>query len=425
MDIRTPKMDKSVKKDNFVHKIDCRICKSSNLVKILDLGKMPLANAFLKKEDIDKPEEKFPLVVYFCKDCGLLQVLDIVDPEILFKHYYYLTSTSQPLANHFIELGKILVDRFIESKNDLVIDIGGNDAVLLDSIKSKCQVLNIEPAKNIAKISKEKGVDTIDKFFTKELAEDIVKKYGSAKIITANNVFAHIDDLKNILEGIKVLIGDNGVFVFEVHWVANLIGLAGIGGFDQIYHEHLSYFSLLTLKKLFDQFNLKIFDVKLIPVHGQSLQVYASKNYEALDTVDEFLEKEKELRLGEIETYMNFADNVEENKNKLKNLLQELKKKGKKIIGYGASAKGNTLLNYFQIDNRVLDFIVDSSPLKQGIYTPGTHIPISSPNRLKKEKPDYLLLLAWNYAESILKKEQKLRNQGVKFIIPVPKVKII
>jgi len=412
-------------KRDFIHKKNCRICRSSNFVKILDLGKLPLANSFLKREDLDKPEPRFPLAVYFCKKCGFLQLLDVVNPEMLFRHYYYLTSTSKPLADHFVGLGKDLVDRFIKSKNDLVIDIGGNDAVLLDSIKNKCQVLNIEPARNIAKISRGKGIDTIEEFFSKELAKRIFSEYGLAKVITASNVFAHIDNLEEVIEGVKILIGDKGIFIIEVHWVANLLGLVDIGGFDQIYHEHLSYFSLIALRKLVSQFGLKIFDVKLIPVHGKSLQVFVSKNYEVLESVNKFLEKEEALGLNKIETYLNFAEKVEKNKNELRNLLLELKKENKKIFGYGAAAKGNTLLNYFQIDKKILDFIVDDSPLKQGLYTPGTHIPIFSPDRFKEDRPDYFLLLAWNYAESILKKEQKLRREGVKFIIPVPKVKII
>ena len=412
-------------KEDFFHKTTCRVCKSSDLVKILDLGEMPLANAFLKKEDLDKPETKFPLAVYFCKSCGLLQLLDVVNPEILFRHYYYLTSASKPLADHFIELGKNLADRFVKSKNDLVVEIGGNDAVLLDSIKNRCRVLNIEPAKNIAKISREKGVDTIDEFFSAKLAKEIFRKYGPVKVITTSNVIAHIDNLHDVFKGVKILIGDEGIFVFEVHWVGNLLGLAGVGGFDQIYHEHLSYFSLSVLEKLINQFGLKIFDVKLILVYGQSLQVYVNKNYEVSESVNKFLEKEKNLGLDKMETYVNFAKSVEKNKSELKDLLLRLKEENKKIVGYGAAAKGNTLLNYFQIDNKILDFIVDDSLLKQGLYTPGTHIPIFSPDRLKENRPDYLLLLAWNYAESILKKEQKLRDAGVKFIIPVPKVKTV
>jgi len=410
---------------NFIHKNNCRICRKSNLKKILDLGEMPLANAFLKEEDLDKPQKNSPLVAYFCKNCGFLQLLDIVNPKMLFSHYYYLTSTSKPLADHFVELGKNLADRFVKSKNDLIIDIGGNDAVLLESIKNRCRVLNIEPAKNIAKISKEKRVDTIDEFFTPGLAKRILKKYGLARVITASNVFAHIDDLEGTLNGIKTLINDQGVFIIEVHWLGNLLGLSGIGGFDQIYHEHLSYFSLRALTKLVNRFGLKIFDVKLIPIHGQSLQVYIAKNHEVSKMVERFLQKEKSLGLYDSQTYLDFEQRVKKNKKGLRDLLLKLKEENKRIVGYGAPAKGNILLNYFQIDNKILDFIVDDSSFKQGLYTPGTHIPIYSSDRFKKYQPDYLLLLAWNYADSILEKEKLLRDKGVKFIIPVPKVKII
>ena len=409
----------------IIHKKNCRICNSSHLIKVLDFGKMPLANAFLREEDLNKPELKFPLVVYFCNNCGLLQLLDIVNPELLFRNYYYLTSTSKPLREYFVKLGKNLINKFVKSRNDLVLEIGGNDAVLLNSIKNKCRVLNIEPARNIAKISREKGVETINEFFSKRLAEKIFKKYGPVKIVVASNVIAHIDNLNNVFEGVKILIGNKGVFIFEVHWVGNLIGLEGRGGFDQIYHEHLSYFSLSSLKKIINQLGLKIFDVKLIPIHGKSLQIYVSKNYKISKSVNKFLKEEKDLGLEKVKTYKSFSKRIEQNKNELKNLLLKIKKENRKIIGYGAPAKGNILLNYFKIDNKILDFIIDDSPLKQGLYTPGVHIPVFSREKLKKRRPDYLLLLAWNYAESILKKEKDLRGKGVKFIIPVPKVKII
>lgn len=411
--------------ENYIHKNNCRVCAKKDLVKILDLGEMPLANDFLKEGDLFKTELKFPLTIYFCKNCYLLQLLDVVNPEILFKHYYYQTSTSRPLADHFIELGNGLVDRFIEKKDDLFIDIGGNDAVLLGNIKDKCRVLNIEPAENIAKISKGKGVETVCEFFSEALAEKIRKNYGQAKVVTASNVIAQNDDLDGFFKGIEILIGDKGVFVFEAHWVANLLGLSEIGGFDQIYHEHLSYFSFLAIEKLIKKFNLKIFDVKIIPIHGQSLQVYISRNREPLESVEDFLRKEKELGLDKLETYLKFAENVDTNRRELTNLLFKIKKENKKVVGYGAPGKGTTLLNYFQIDGKILDFIIDDSLLKQGTYIPGVRIPILAREKLEKYKPDYLLLLAWNYADSILKKEQELKNKGIKFIIPVPKVIII
>lgn len=410
-------------KDNFIHKNNCRICGASDLVKILDLGEMPPANAFLRKEDLNKPEPKFPLVVYFCNNCGLLQLLDVVNPEILFSHYDYLTSASKPLADHFTKMGLELAEKFIKSKDDLIVEIGGNDAVLLASIKDKCRVLNIEPAGNVAEISKQKGVETIDEFFTEKLAKKIFEKYGPVKIIVANNVMAHIDDIKDVFRGVKILIGDDGTFVFEVHWVGNLIGN---GGFDQIYHEHLYYYSLLALENLVSQFGLKIFNVESVSIHGQSLRVYVGgRNFSVSESVGQFLEKEKELRLDRAETFLKFSERAKKNREELQNLLRRLKQGGKKIIGYGAPAKGNTLLNYCWIDNNILDFITDTTPLKQGLYTPGTHISVVSPEKIKEVNPDYILLLAWNYAEAILEKEKDLREKGIKFIIPVPRIKVI
>lgn len=407
---------------NFFHRENCHSCNQFDLIKVLDLGEMPLANSFLKKEELSGQEQKFPLVAYFCNNCGLLQLSDIVDPELIFRQYSYLTSASKPLADHFVKAGNNFADRFVDSKDDLIVEIGGNDAVLLSAIKDRCKVLNIEPARNIAKISIEKGVETIDEFFNKKLAEKIIENYGHAKIVVANNVMAHIADIKSVLEGVKILIGDDGVFIFEVHWVDNLLGE---GGFDQIYHEHIFYHSLFALNNLVKQFGLNIFDVELIPIHGQSMRVYVGKNKPVGNSVTQFLEKEKKLGLDKAKTFLKFSNKVENIKEQLINLLKELKKQNKKIVGYGAPAKGNTLLNYFGIGSDIIDYIIDTTPLKQGMYTPGAHIPIYSPEKAKEDIPDYFLLLSWNYVDAIVEKEKELRSQGVKFIIPVPEVKII
>ncbi len=409
-------------KEEFVHNNKCKSCDGVNLVKFLDLGSMPPANAFLPKDELNNAEDKFPLAVYFCQDCAMVQLLDVVDQDILFGRYNYLTSASKPLVDHFIQMGNELVNKFIKSRDDLVVEIGGNDGVLVGAIKDKCRVLNVEPASNIAEISREKGIETINKFFNKDLVEEILKKYGNAKVIVANNVMAHIDDLKSVFEGIKILIGGDGVFVFEVHWVGNLLGE---GGFDQIYHEHLYYHSLISLRNFVKQFGLNIFDIETVPIHGESMRVYVSKNMPISENVEKFLTKEKQLGLDRAETFLNFSKKVEDNKIRLKSILNELKKENKKIIGYGAPAKGNTLLNYFEIDSTILGYIIDTTPLKQGMYTPGTHIIVSSPDRIKEELPDYILLLAWNYADAILNKEKELRERGVKFIIPVPEAKIV
>lgn len=408
--------------EKYYHRTTCSICGSRNLSLVLDLGQMPLANAFLKKEELFLPEDKFPLCVYFCRDCSSLQLLDILDPEILFKHYDYLTSASKPLAEHFVWMGKELAEEFVSSQKDLVVEIGGNDGVLLEAIKEKCRVLNIDPAENVAEISRRKGIETISCFFSEGAAEKILSEHGNAKVVVANNVMAHTENLKGIFSGVKKLIGEDGVFVFEVHWVGNLIGE---GGFDQICHEHIFYHSLTVLKHLAESIGLKIFDIKLVPIHGQSMRVFAAKNFEIRSSVDEFLAKEKNLGLDKEETFLAFAQKISDNKKRLVDMLGQIKEEGKMIVGYGAPAKGNTLLNYFQIGHGLLDFLTDTTPLKQGLYSPGMHIPVVSPDRIDEKRPDYFLLLAWNYADVILAKEQKMIEKGSKFIIPVPEAKIL
>jgi hypothetical protein len=407
---------------SYIHKDECHSCGSKDLVKILDLGEMALANAFLKKEELDQPEIKAPLVVYFCRSCALVQLLDEVDPAILFKDYDYLTSASAPLIKHFEEMAHDLVAQFVTSKDDLMVEVGGNDAVLLSAAKDACRVLNVDPATNVAKLSEAKGVPTLNAFFSSSVATEIVKQHGTARVAVANNVMAHIPTIKDIFEGVRILIGEDGVFVMEVHWVGNLIG---DGGFDQIYHEHLFYYSLHALRALVRQLGLETFDVELVPIHGESMRVFIAKNRAVTERAKAFLGREEAMGLMTEATFMKFSNKVAENKSTLLTLLGDLKAQGKKIAGYGAPAKGNTLLNYFEIGPDVLDYITDTTPLKQGMYSPGMHIPVVSPERLLQEPPDYVLLLAWNYADAILKKEDALRQKGVKFIIPVPEVKVV
>jgi hypothetical protein len=400
----------------------CRVCGGGDLVQILDLGTMALANAFLKASELNQPDITVPLVVSFCCSCALLQLLDEVSPEILFKDYDYLTSASAPLVAHFEAMAKELVKNFISHKQDLMVEIGGNDGVLLAAAKDFCRVLNVDPATNVAKLSEEKGIPTLNAFFGSRIAKDVVKRYGHAKIVVANNVMAHIPTIKDVFEGVRTLIGEDGVFVMEVHWVGNLIGE---GGFDQIYHEHLFYWSLHALRILARKVGLDVFDVELIPVHGESLRAFIAKNRPPTERAAAFLKREEVMGLTTEAAFMEFSNKVARNRDELTKLLTDLKKQGKKIAGYGAPAKGNTLLNYFKIGPDVLEFLTDTTPLKQGMYSPGMHIPIVSPDRLVSDAPDYVLLLAWNYADAILKKEEALRRKGVKFIIPVPRVKIV
>ena len=407
-------------------KNECRICSSNNLELILDLGEQPPSNAFIKKEDLEKHEDKFPLRLYLCKECYLLQLLDIVDKGILFKEYLYLTSASKPSVNHFKKYAYDVYEEFLkQSKNPLVIEIGSNDGTLLKEFKKLgATVLGIEPAKNIAKIANDAGITTENSF----LNHHIVKKKSlekKASVIVGNNVFGHIDDLKEFMKCVKILSKEKGVFIFEVPYLVNLIQKLE---FDTVYHEHLSYFSLIPLIRLMDEFNLEIFDVKKQKVHGGTIRVFVSEknNFKKTINFEKMIKFEKEFGINEIQTYQKFSENVKELKNKLQNKLLKFKKEGKIIFGYGAPAKGNVLLNYCNIGTKFLDYIIDTTPLKQGLYTPGMHIPVKSDKEnIEKPSQQIALLLAWNYEEEIINKEKLFLKNGGKFLIPIPTPKTI
>jgi SAM-dependent methyltransferase len=409
------------------HKKDeCRICSSKNLELILDLGEQPPSNAFIKKENLEKYENKFPLRLYLCKECYLLQLLDIVNKEILFEKYLYLTSASKPIVKHFEKYAHDIYEEFLKEKeNPVVLEIGSNDGSLLKEFKNLgVDVLGIEPAKNIAKIANEAGITTKNSF----LNYDLVKKNSlekKASIIIGNNVFGHVDDLKEFMKCVKILSKEKGIFIFEIPYLLDLIQKLE---FDTVYHEHLSYFSLIPLIKLMEQFNLEIFDVKKQKVHGGTIRVFVSKknNYKKTIDLEKMIKFEKEIGINKSEIYYKFSENVKELKNKLQSEIKKLKKEGKIIFGYGAPAKGNVLLNYCNIGTEFVDYIIDTTPLKQGLYTPGMHIPVKS-DKEKIEKPSQqiALLLAWNYEQAIINKEELFLKNGGKFLIPIPIPKII
>jgi SAM-dependent methyltransferase len=407
---------------HFRKRKTCRICGAKDLKLILNLGKTALANAFLSKEAARKKDATYPLQLVFCRKCSLVQLAHVVDPEVLFSGYHYLTSGSPVLVDHFQREARDIVKRFGLGRGDLAVEIGSNDGILLSAIKDEVNVLGVDPAETAALEAKKRGVETIVDFFGVRVAKDIVKKHGQAKVIFANNVIAHIDDLDDVFRGIEILLRDDGVFVFEAHWVYNLIG---DGGFDQIYHEHLSYYSLHAVKYLAERFGFMVTDVQRVPIHGESLRFFVQKKGKPSARVKKLLALERSVGIDSMRAFRRFAPKVEKNKRDLKSLLDKLKKKGASIAGYGASAKGNTLLNYVGVTAKHLDFITDTIPLKQWTFTPGAHIPVVPPDILFTKRPDYLLLLAWNYAPAILHREQALRAQGTKFIIPVPKVKVM
>lgn len=413
-------MTKRVKKNTR-----CIICGAKELTRYLSLGKTALANSYLPKRKLANKELKVPLEVYYCSSCHLSQLTQIVNPRILFENYAYFSSTSPQLLKHFDQYAQDVFQRYPQHTKKLVLEIASNDGILLKSFKQRgAKVLGVDPAKNIAKIANQSGIETITKFFGASLAPKILKKFGKASIVMANNVLAHTGKLHDIIAGVKELLDKDGIFIFQVKYLVDLLKK---NEFDTIYHEHISYFSLLPLTTLLKSHGLEIFDVKHVETEGGSIRVYAGHT-PPIHSQSSQLKKlhNNELRLGlnHFPIYRHFSKRPPLIKKKLLRILSNLKLRGKKIAGYGASAKGNTLLQYCGINNKILDYIVDGAPFKQGKYTPGTHIPIVHPGYLKNDVPDYILLLAWNFGRSIMGRESWFKKNGGKFIIPIPRVRI-
>lgn len=404
----------------------CLICGSTKLSRYLSLGKVAPANSYLNRSDLKKEEFKAPLEAYFCHNCNLAQLLHIVDRGLIYNNYSYFSSTSPMLVKHFEEYAKEVFSRFPNQAKQLVVDIGSNDGILLKPLmKFGAKILGVDPAKNIAKIANLEGIETITAFFNKDLVKKIIKKYGKAGIITSNNTLAHTDILHDIFYGIKDLLDKGGVFVFEVQYLADLLTH---NEFDNIYHEHICYHAVNPLSYLLKMHGMEIIDIIHSDTHGGGIIVFASHNpspFPIKKSVSEFLNNEKLSGLNKLTTYKKFALRPPMVKKKLTQIIFDLKKKGKKIAAYGASAKATTLLQYCNIGPDVIDYITDSAQSKQGKFTPGTHIPIVPPEVLKKKKVDYIIITAWNYASNIIEKEKWFKDSGGKFIIPIPEPVII
>jgi SAM-dependent methyltransferase len=401
------------------------MCKSERLSQFFDLGETALANSFLSKEALNEPESKYPLKVFFCEECHLAQLIHVVEPKILFRNYIYFSSGMPVLPEHFKKYAEEVVNNFVKSRTDLVVEIGSNDGLLLGAIKDLgVKVLGVDPAINIAKVANERGVETLPEFFNENLAGEIVKKYGHAKVMIGNNVVAHINDHHDLISGASTLLTEDGIFIFEAPYFVDMFENFA---FDSIYHEHLSYLSIRPLKKFFNKFGMEIFDVKIFPVQGNSIRCYAGKigKYKIQSSVDELVKGEEKIGLNKLSTHVKLAKDIKEMKNKTIKLLKELKSRGKKIAAYGAPARGNTLLSYYGIGADTLDYATEELPSKIGLFTPGTHIPVIHIEEARKNPPDYFLLSAWNYKDAIFKKEAALREKGVKFIIPVGRVEIL
>jgi SAM-dependent methyltransferase len=405
--------------------LTCRSCADSRLETILSLGCMPLANALLTPDQLHEPEPTYPLELAFCSQCALVQITETVPPEKLFREYLYFSSFSDTLLHHAEELVARMIEHRALKPNSLVVEVASNDGYLLQFYRRQAiRALGVEPARNIAKVACERGIPTVSEFFSEELALSLQQEYGRADVIHAHNVLAHVSDLNGFVRGIGTLLKPEGVAVIEVPYVKDLIDHVE---FDTIYHEHLCYFSLTPLVKLFQGHRLEIYDVERIPMHGGSLRLFVGEAGATKQSarVHEVLENERACGMDRLNFYADFAHRVENLKAALCDLLGRLKHERKRLAGYGAAAKGAILLNYFGIGPDILDFIVDRSTYKQGRYTPGMHLPIFAPEKLVEERSDYVLLLSWNFAEEILNQQTRFREQGGRFIVPIPEPQVV
>jgi methylation protein EvaC len=412
-----------------INKKTCAFCGSTALTDMIDFGDVAIAGAFLKKEDFPK-EKKYPLVVVFCNDCYAVQVRDHIDPKVLFETDFYFSSAIKTLRDHFSEYAAEVVSRFLpDPENAKTLEFGSNDGVLLKPVADQGvgTVIGVDPATNIVDSIDNDRLVLVNDFFNVPAAKNIVEKYGKVDVVMANNVFAHITDINGTTEAVREALTDDGVFVFEVHYLGKIIEEMQ---YDFIYHEHIYYYSLLALENHLARHGMVIFDLKPISIHGGSIRYYAAKKnsryaQEISAEVKALHDHEKELGYDKPETYQKFASDVAEKKQKLMTLLDQLKDEGASIVGYGASGRANTIIQYCGITDKYLDFIIDDAPAKQGLYTPGSHLQIRNNEALKNENPDYVLVFAWAFYAEIAAKSQDYLNGGGKMIVPLPDVRVI
>jgi SAM-dependent methyltransferase len=402
----------------------CRICHSPEIQPVLSLGTTPLADALRQKEQLLQAESKFPLNVAFCPHCSLVQLLETVPPDVLFcQDYPYYSSFSPALLQHSRANAVDLIKSRRLNANSLVVELASNDGYLLKNfVEYGIPVLGIDPAEGPGRAAEKIGVPTVCTFFGESLARELSANGKAADVIIGNNVLAHVADLHGFVEGIRILLKEDGVAVIEMPYVKDLVDHCE---FDTIYHEHLCYFSVTALNRLFRMHSLFLNDVKRLSIHGGSLRIYVEKEENVSATVRAMLQTEAAEKVDQIDYYRDFAHRVEGIRTELQRLLQRLKQQGARIAAYGAAAKGSTLINYSDIGTELVDFVVDRNTHKQGLYMPGQHIPVLAPEALLERNPDYVLLLAWNFAEEILQQQKEYQQRGGRFIIPVPNPRVV
>jgi len=404
---------------------DCRACASHDLELVFALQPTPVGDDYIDETRLGQVQPSYPIDLYMCKQCGLAQITDVIDPDVLYGNYIYVTESSFGLSDHFRSYAEHVVKRCMLKPGSMVMDLGSNDGTLLRAFKSQgMKVLGVEFAAHIAEQATANGIETIGKFFERDLALQIAADYGHARVITANNVFANIDDLRSWVDGINTLLAEDGVFIFESYYLADLIKNKV---FDFIYHEHLSSFSVKPIQLLFQSVGLELTAVERIATKGGSLRYFVQRPKGPLvsdGSVAELLAMEDRVGLYRKETYESFAIEVDNLKRQTRQVLQQAKSEGKVIAGFGASITCTTLIYHFQI-GEYLDYLVDDNPAKQGRYSPGLHLPVLPSSVLYERKPDYVLALAWRFADVFMEKNSAYLKQGGCFVVPVPELRVI